>query len=132
MLRKLNFPDYSFSFRENKGIREIFDPFRRKFVKLNPEEWVRQHLLQYLVVEKKYPQSLISVESSLVFNQQKKRCDALVYNQQAKAMVLIECKSYDVALSQSVLEQIARYNFTLQLPYLLISNGLHQIGRAHV
>ncbi len=120
----LNFPDYTFSFQEKNGVQEIFDAFRRKFVKLTPEEWVRQNLLHFLVKEKGYPTSLIAVEYSLTFNGQKKRCDALIFNSLAQPLVLVECKSEQVVLTQKILEQVSRYNFTLNVPYLLISNGL--------
>ncbi|MEI8203487.1 MAG: type I restriction enzyme HsdR N-terminal domain-containing protein [Bacteroidota bacterium] len=124
MINKLNFPEYPFSLREGKAGIEIFDDLRRKFIKLTPEEWVRQHLLRYIIMEKNFPASLIAVEYSLTYNQLKKRCDALVFNVQAKPLVLIECKSEKVELKQNILEQIGRYNFGLNVPYLLISNGL--------
>jgi len=122
--QSLNFPDYAFSMRIEKGKKEIFDPARRKFVALTPEEWVRQHMLQYLVQELSLPLPLIAVEHSLVYLSMKKRCDLLVFNRAGKAVMMVECKAPSVLLNQKTLEQIARYNMGFKLPYLLITNGL--------
>jgi hypothetical protein len=121
---ELNFPDYQFSVRSEKGRHEIFDPARRKYVSLSPEEWVRQHIIQYLVSERNVPLSLIAVEYSLSYLGMSKRCDILVFNRQAVPQLLVECKAPTVILSAKTLEQIARYNRSFEVPYLLVSNGL--------
>lgn len=120
----LNFPDYTFSFRLQNGRREIFDPARRKFIALTPEEWVRQNMLQYLVQGKKVPLQLIAVEHSLVYNKMKRRCDLLVFNRSGKAVMMVECKAPVITLNQKTLEQIGRYNMDFKVPYLLVTNGL--------
>lgn len=97
---------------------------RKKFVSLTPEEWVRQHLLQFLVEEKKYPASLLSVEKELSVAGIKKRTDVLVYSRSAEPVLIAECKSPDVALNQSVFDQAARYNIPLGVSWLLLTNGL--------
>lgn len=120
---KLDFPEYPFRTRTEAGRREIFDPVRRRFVALTPEEWVRQHVIRYLAEEKSVPLSLMAVEKSLVVNRLSRRCDLLVHNNSGKAVMMVECKAPGVKLSQSTFEQIARYNMALQLPWLWISNG---------
>lgn len=91
---------------------------------LSPEEWVRQHLVWYLIHEKKVPQSLIAVERKLVINHLERRFDVLVFDRQGKPYLLCECKAPDVALNETTSLQIAQYNSVLMAPFLLISNGL--------
>ncbi|MEI6576066.1 MAG: type I restriction enzyme HsdR N-terminal domain-containing protein [Bacteroidota bacterium] len=124
MMPELNFPEYIFSTRGENKNKEIFDPARRKYVSLTPEEWVRQHLIQYLIQEKKIPIALLAVEYSLVYHKLNKRCDILVFNRQGSPVMLLECKAPSVALSEKTLEQIARYNMAFKVSYLLVSNGL--------
>lgn len=122
---KLNFPDYIFRFKKNeKGDIMIFDTIRKKFIVLTPEEWVRQHLIRYLVEEKKYPQSLVSVEKSLKLNNTQKRTDLRIYNQKKELIVLAECKSYAISISQKTIEQALRYELSLQSQLIVLSNGL--------
>ena len=116
-----NFPDYS-SFRISNG--EIFDVIRKKFVSLTPEELVRQHLLRYLVEKKKFPASLIAVEKELTVAGIKKRTDVVVYSNLAEPLLVAECKSPDVLLSQSTFDQAARYNLSLSVSCFLLTNGL--------
>jgi hypothetical protein len=122
---QLNLPSYEVNIRESaeKG-REIYDDFRKKFVKLTPEEWVRQHFLHFLVSEKHYPPSLIGVEKGLLVNGMPKRFDAVVFKNDSKPAVLIEFKAPTVMLKQTVLDQIASYNLKLHASYLMVSNGL--------
>lgn len=121
---ELNLPKYHFKLRESdKNKTEIFDPYRRKYVILTPEEWVRQHFLQFLVEEKKYPRALISVEKGLTVHQMNKRFDAVVYNKAGIPVVLIEFKATGVRIDQQVFEQIAAYNIKLRVSYLIVSNG---------
>ena len=102
----------------------IFDSIRKKYVALTPEEWVRQHLIHYLITGKNYPAALISVETPLKYARVDKRSDALVHDRNGKPLMLVECKAPEVALTQKVFEQIAIYNLTIQAPCLMVTNGL--------
>ncbi|GGD75550.1 restriction endonuclease subunit R [Maribacter cobaltidurans] len=97
---------------------------RKKFVVLTPEEWVRQHVLKFLVQEKKYPLSHINVEKQLVYNGLKKRYDVVVFNPDGSIHLLVECKAPHVSIAQKTFDQIAQYNFNLNATYLLLTNGL--------
>ena len=108
--------------REEDGKEVIFDEFRKLWVRLTPEEWVRQNLLHYLVKEKKYPSSLIAVETEIKLNDLKKRCDIVVY-QQGRPWMIIECKEMNVVLNEAVLSQVLRYNIPLDVAFIAISNG---------
>lgn len=119
----VRFPEPSFKIKADKGKDFIFDPLRKKWVVLTPEEWVRQNFIQYLVQEKKYPDTLISVEREIQFGELKKRFDILVYNRQHQPWLMVECKSMDVALKEEVLHQILRYNSSVPVGYLVITNG---------
>ena len=122
---QLNLPEYEIKLRNSADSKtEVFDPFRKKYLVLTPEEWVRQNFLQYLVQEKGFPASLISVEKGLKVHNQQKRFDAVVFNNRLIPIVLIEFKSTDVKLSQKVFDQIAMYNLKMKVKYLIISNGL--------
>ncbi|MCQ2348290.1 MAG: type I restriction enzyme HsdR N-terminal domain-containing protein [Paludibacteraceae bacterium] len=98
----------------------IFCHWRRKYVRLTPEEWVRQQFLHTLVEQYDYPQSLIAVEVQLAT---KRRADAVVYTPNLQPLVLIEFKAESVSLTQKVLDQIAVYNRQFSVPYLIVSNG---------
>lgn len=102
----------------------IFDPVRKKQVRLTPEEWVRQHLLRYLIDYKYVPETLIGVEKQLTLNKLTKRFDLVVFNRKGAAVLLAECKAPSVAISQDVFDQAARYNMRLQARYFVITNGL--------
>jgi hypothetical protein len=119
----LNFPKYQFRFREQEK-PHIFDLIRRKFVLLTPEEWVRQHVVNFLINEKKYPKSLINVEKLIMLNAVKKRYDVVVYNSDGSIRLLVECKAPEVKISQVVFDQIARYNLALQADLMMVTNGL--------
>jgi hypothetical protein len=126
-LPRLNFPDYEFKLQRSSDERQslkIFDIIRKKYVSLTPEEWVRQHLLHFLVNERKFPQSLVSVEKKLLINNLEKRTDVVIYSSSLKPILLAECKSPKVPLTQAVFDQAARYNMTLNVGYFLITNGL--------
>ena len=118
-----NFPKYEFRIRNEGNQPLIFDSIRKKYVLLTPEEWVRQHWIRYLIDEKKYPRSLIAVEMSLKLNKLSKRCDIVVFGKKGTPQLIVECKSGDVKLTQKVFDQIARYNLTLRVKYLVVSNG---------
>lgn len=101
----------------------IFDEIRKKFIILTPEEWVRQHVIQFLLIEKKYPKSHINVEKVLLVNTLRKRYDVVVYRPSGEILVLIECKAPEITISQTTFDQIARYNMTLQSELLMVTNG---------
>jgi len=124
-MQKLNFPSYSFRLKSSENKTLIFDIIRKKYVVLTPEEWVRQHVVLFLIEEKKYPISLIAVEKQLKINSLLKRTDILVFNTKGTPEILIECKAPSVAISQATFDQIARYNLTAQSNYLMVSNGLN-------
>lgn len=124
---KLNFPTYNFKVKTEENTNYIFDSIRKKYVVLQPEEWVRQHLVQYLIHEKKYPASLISIEKGLEVNGLKKRFDVLAYSNNGQPRLLVECKSPDIEITQSTFEQIANYNMHFKVKQLLVTNGLQHI-----
>ncbi len=103
--------------------KTLFDPVRKKSVAATPEEFVRQFIIQYLIYEKHFPRALLGVEVALAVNKLSKRCDIVAYKNNKPAL-LIECKAPPVKISQNVFDQIARYNITLRVPYLLVTNGL--------
>ena len=105
----------------------IFDAFRKKNLKLTPEEWVRQHLLHFLVNEKGYPASKIGVEYTINLDQLTRRCDAVVFNDKWQPLLLVECKEPAVKLTNDVLFQVAQYNKVVSVKWILISNGLEHI-----
>lgn len=121
----LNLPPFDINVKKVNGRLSVFDPIRRKFVVLTPEEWVRQHFVNFLLKEKGYSPSLISNEIQIILNNQKKRCDSVVYDRQMNPLVIIEYKSPDVNISQAVFDQIVRYNIVLKVKYLIVSNGLN-------
>ena len=121
----LNFPKITCNIRKNEGKIEIFDIIRKKYIKLLPEEWVRQHVIHYLIKDLNYPKSLIKVESGLNYNKLDKRTDILVYNAQGSCEMLVECKSFKVNVSQSAFDQLAVYNTKFKSKYLLITNGIN-------
>lgn len=123
-MQTLNLPAYPFKIRQDDGGEEIFDPIRKKYVALTPEEWVRQHFVQYLINEKSAPPALIAIEQTLTYNTMKRRSDIVVYSGKAMPLILVECKSANIKLSQKVFDQVARYNMALKVPYLIITNGL--------
>ena len=124
-MQKLNFPSYSFRFKNSENKVAIFDEIRKKFVLLTPEEWVRQHTIQYLIQEYKYPKSLINVEKQVKINGMSKRYDIVIFNSDGSIFLVVECKQPDVMISQNTFDQIARYNFTLKATYLMVTNGLN-------
>jgi hypothetical protein len=120
---QLNFPTQEFRLQEENGQQQIFDPVRKKFVALTPEEWVRQHVIAYLHKEKKYPLSLLIVEKEFTYNKLSKRADIVACDNKGAPVLMVECKSYDVPISQEVFDQIVRYNLVMKVRVLLITNG---------
>jgi hypothetical protein len=121
----LQLPSFKGKIRENKGKVLIFDSFRRKFVVLTPEEWVRQHFLHYLVSAYEYPPALMSVETGLQYHGLAKRSDILVLDRSGAPFVLIECKAPQIRLNEAVLAQALSYNAIYQAPHVVLTNG-HQ------
>jgi hypothetical protein len=121
---KLNFPSYDYRVRNHGQSKQIFDSIRKKYVALTPEEWVRQHMISYLISEKNYPASLMAVETPLMLNKLRKRADVVAYGRDGKPLVLVECKSSSVNVSQSSFDQAARYCIATAIKLIIITNGL--------
>ncbi|OJX60191.1 type I restriction enzyme HsdR N-terminal domain-containing protein [Dysgonomonas sp. 37-18] len=122
---ELNLPSFDINVKKIGGKLSILDPLRRKFVALTPEEWVRQHFVNFLLREKGYPAALIANEIQIDLNKLKKRCDSVVYNRDLSPLMIIEYKAPDVDITQQVFDQIVRYNIVLKVKYLIVSNGLN-------
>ncbi|WP_299536946.1 type I restriction enzyme HsdR N-terminal domain-containing protein [Ulvibacterium sp.] len=123
-MQKLSFPTYDFRFKSRENKICIFDEIRKKFVVLLPEEWVRQHVVQYLMLQKGYPKSLINVEKQLTINSIKKRYDVVAFKKDGSIHTLVECKAPNVKITQHTFDQIARYNMKLNADYLMVTNGM--------
>ena len=116
--------------RERDGRCEVFDPVRRRWVALTPEESVRQQVILFLHNRLGYPLELMQVEGQICVNGQVRRCDIVIYDKSVKPVMIVECKKPDVAISQKVADQACRYNLTLNVPYLFLTNGRqHWVGR---
>ncbi|WP_412463774.1 type I restriction enzyme HsdR N-terminal domain-containing protein [Flavobacterium mekongense] len=124
-MQKLNFPDYSFRFKNSENKVSIFDDIRKKFIILTPEEWVRQHTIRFLLIDKKYPKSYLNVEKTITVNGTKKRYDIVVFKPNGELFLLVECKAPEVTISQQTFDQIARYNLKLNADYLMVTNGVN-------
>ncbi|QJB33748.1 type I restriction enzyme HsdR N-terminal domain-containing protein [Chitinophaga oryzae] len=127
----INFPppDFRISREQDKAL--IFDRYRKKFVRLTPEEWVRQNFLNYLVKTLGYPASLIGIEREIMLGELKKRFDIVVYNRRMEPWMLVECKEMNVPISQQTLEQIIRYHMVIPATYLVMTNGTHTFCCTH-
>lgn len=125
---KIEFPRNQVQTRKLNDGREVFDAIRKKWLLLTPEEWVRQNMIQYLLLVKKYPSSLIAVEKEIKLGELKKRCDLVVYHRNALPWMIIECKEMNVPLSEKTLEQILRYHIALPADFLMITNGSYSFG----
>ncbi|MBC8034342.1 MAG: type I restriction enzyme HsdR N-terminal domain-containing protein [Chitinophagaceae bacterium] len=120
---KIAFPEFAFRIKEENEKEFIFDPFRHCWLRLSPEEWVRQNFLQYLLQVHKYPASLIAIEKELMLGELVKRFDILIYNKDHQPWMMVECKAMDVELNKKVLDQLLRYNLSIPVRYLVITNG---------
>ena len=121
---KIDYPYFDFKIKAEKGRETIFDEVRKKWVTLTPEEWVRQNIIQYLLQTVKYPAALFSIEKEIKLGELRKRCDIIIYNDSLPWMI-IECKEQTVILSESTLSQILRYHLALPVPFLFLTNGIH-------
>jgi len=124
----LDFPSYSFKIKQETAVTYIFDDIRKKYLVLTPEEWVRQHVVQFIIKEKGYPRSLIKLEGGLKLNSLQKRTDVVVFNTDGEKILLIECKAPSVKITQKTFDQIARYNIIHKVPLLFVSNGLQHFA----
>lgn len=119
----INYPEPDFRIKKEGGKEFIFDALRKKWLLLTPEEWVRQNFVQYLLQVKNYASSLIAVEKEIKLGELKKRFDILVYTNNHQPWMMIECKAAEIKLDEKVLEQILRYNISLPVEYMVITNG---------
>ncbi len=120
----INLPSYDAKVRLYDGQQQIFDPVRQKYVALTPEEWVRQHFINYLTTEKKYPTGLISVEMLVEINGMQQRADIVVYGRNSQPAMIVECKAPSVKLTNKAYSQAARYNLALRAQILVVTNGI--------
>jgi hypothetical protein len=123
-MQKLNLPEYPIKFGNISDKLSIFDPIRKQYVIVTPEEWVRQNFLLFLIHDKKYPPSLLAVEKKIVLHTLTKRCDIVAYNNKGNAILIVECKAPNIEVTQQTFDQIARYNMKLKVNYLIVTNGL--------
>lgn len=126
-MNQLNLPSFAAKIIEVEGKHKIYDPLRKKYVALTPEEWVRQHFVNYLVMEKNYPKEIIANEVPIKLHNTIKRCDTVLYNKYMEPFMIVEYKASTVEITQQVFEQILRYDIVLHVKYLVISNGLRHI-----
>ena len=120
----LNLPIFETKLSVRDGKNVIFDIIRKRYVALTPEEWVRQHFINYLITHKGYPASLMANEVFLKLNNTQKRCDTVLYRRDLTARMIIEYKAPHIEITQAVFNQITRYNMVLKVDYLIVSNGL--------
>lgn len=126
----LNLPSYAVRVRQSNGRNTIFDPLRRRYVTLTPEEWVRQHFINFLIAYKHYPASLLANELQLKVGSKSMRADTVLYDATLQPRMIIEYKAPTVAITQRVFDQIVTYNLLLHVDYLVVSNGInHYICR---
>jgi type I site-specific restriction endonuclease len=121
---QLNLPEYKFRIKKLDEKLLIFDSQRKRYVSLTPEEWVRQHFIRFLIEEKGYPAAYLAVEKQLSMNGLKKRCDAILYNEDALPIMIIELKAPTVPITQTTFDQVAVYNAKLKVDFFMISNGI--------
>jgi hypothetical protein len=121
---ELKYPPFGHKLKKEKDKTFLFDPLRKKWLALTPEEWVRQHLVNYLIKQHHVSPSLIAMERELKLNDLSKRFDVVVYDREMKPWLIAECKAPYIALDLKVAEQVLRYNLILKAPYVMISNGV--------
>jgi len=123
-MQKLNFPVYPFKYKNTENKPYIFDIIRKAYYLLTPEEWVRQHMIHYLIFHKNYSPQLIAVEKQLDINGLKRRFDIVVFDKKLSPYILIECKAPTVPINQKTFDQANQYNWLLKSPLLVLTNGL--------
>lgn len=122
-MESLNLPTYEFRTAERDEGEVIYDSLREQYVRLTPEEWVRQHFVRYLIQELDVPSGLVAVEATFQFQGRPQRADAIVHNRHGEPLLLVECKAPRVSIGQDAFDQCARYNLVLGAPYLVVTNG---------
>lgn len=125
---KIEYPKYEPKIKSSQGSQLIFDEIRKQWLVLTPEEWVRQNFLQYLIKVKNYPATLIAIEKEIKLAELTRRFDIVVYGRNMQPWMIVECKEMNEALNEKVLHQALRYNISLQLPYIVITNGTYCYG----
>ncbi len=127
-MQDLNLPSAELKVkRVNDGI-QIFDILRKKYLVLTQEEWVRQRFLHFLIHHKGFHKDRMAIEMGIEINGMKRRCDLVYYNRQGRPILIVECKAASIKLNQDVFDQIARYNLKLDVPVLIVTNGLDHIA----
>ena len=124
----VQYPEPQFRMKNENGKHYIFDSIRKVWLLLTEEEWVRQNFVNYLTTQLHYPSTVIALEKEILLNDLKKRFDILVYDKQHKPWMLIECKEPKVSLSEDVLQQVLRYNISVPVEYIVITNGTTTVG----
>jgi len=124
LLVPLQLPPYPFKITEQNGQLSLFDVIRKKNIIITPEEWVRQHFVQYLINQKNYPKTLIKLEGGHKLNGMAKRSDIVVYKPSGEKILLVECKAPSVPIDQKTFDQVARYNMVHQINIIAVTNGL--------
>jgi hypothetical protein len=122
------YPEPSFRIRKEGSKEMIFDKLRKRWVRLTEEEWVRQNFVEYLIIEKRYPATLIAIEKEIWLGELRKRFDILVYDKEHKPWMMVECKGKDIILNDAVLQQLLRYHISIPVPFLVITNGNQSYG----
>ncbi|MBX3256110.1 MAG: type I restriction enzyme HsdR N-terminal domain-containing protein [Chitinophagaceae bacterium] len=125
---KIEYPSYPYKIRNENGKDFIFDVVRKQWVALTPEEWVRQNFLQYLLMRKHYPSALIAVEKEIKLGELTRRCDIVVYNTLGLPELIVECKAMEVEVTAKTIDQVLRYNMSLPVRYLVVTNGSFCFG----
>jgi hypothetical protein len=123
-MQQLNLPQYNFRVSEKGDKKYIFDPIRKRFVLLTPEEWVRQNFMLFLIKEKNYPQSLMAIEKQITMNGKLFRFDLLVYKRTGLPYLIAEFKAPGIKITQETFDQVVRYNMALRVDRVVVSNGL--------
>ncbi len=123
-MKPLKLPPCSLRIKEGPGVKLIYDRLRRKYVAFTPEEWVRQHFTNYLTEYLGYPPGLIQVEASFRLNSMMRRADILVHDRSGQPVMIVECKAQDVKITQEVVDQVANYNYSYGVKYLIMTNGI--------
>jgi hypothetical protein len=124
----INYPEPAFRMKLEGEKEMLFDPLRKKWVLLTPEEWVRQNFVQYLLQVKNYPATLIAMEKKIKLGELTKRFDILVYDHEHRPWMMIECKAREIRLDPKVLDQVLRYNISVPVSYLVVTNGNDSYG----
>ncbi|HVW97819.1 MAG TPA: type I restriction enzyme HsdR N-terminal domain-containing protein [Mucilaginibacter sp.] len=124
LLLPLNLPPYPFKITDDNGQLSLFDVIRKRKIIITPEEWVRQHFVQYLINQKRYPKTLIKLEGGHKLNGMPKRTDIVVYDKSGQKILIVECKAPSVTLDQQTFDQVARYNMVHKVGLIAVTNGL--------